>query len=85
MMAMFMALTASSGSAAPESKILLVASSPENYVARGLNALGVAHERASASDYRNRSPFDYDILIWGFDEDRAALATDPGAIRCGSF
>jgi hypothetical protein len=81
MMAMVMTLTASKSSAAPEAKVLLVASSPDNYVAQGLNALGVTHERARARDYRNRSPFDYDVLIWGMDEDRAILDTDPEAIR----
>ena len=82
MMAMVMTLTASKSSAAPEAKVLLVASSPDNYVAQGLNALGVTHERARARDYRNRSPFDYDVLIWGMDEDRAILDTDPGGDPC---
>ena len=76
--ALFMA-SAGAGVAAP--KTLLVAGSEGNLVAQGLTALSIAHERVSAAEYRKRCPFDYDLVVWGMDEERAPLAADAEAIR----
>lgn len=60
---------------------LLVCSSADNYVARGLAALEVPHRRASLAEYRQLSPFDYDLILWGLDEDRSVLNEDPAVMR----
>lgn len=71
--------TAADTAAAP--KTLLVAGSDGNFVARGLTALGIDHQRVSAAEFREVSLFDYDLVVWGFDEDRTLLAADPTPVR----
>lgn len=63
--------------AAGEPRILLVASGPENFTARGLAALGIPFERRSPPEFAGLSPFRYDVILWGMDEPRGLLATDP--------
>jgi hypothetical protein len=65
--------------AAAQPKALLVA--PEdNYVAQALEALGTPHERIDPGRYGAVSPFDYDVIVWGFDQSRAPLRTEPEII-----
>ena len=71
--------TSPGAAAAP--KTLLVAGSADNYVARGLTALEVAHQRLSLAEYQDISPFDYDLIIWGFDESRDVLGQDPAVMQ----
>ncbi len=66
-------------SAAP--KTLLVAGSDGSYTARGLAALSIEHQRVSPGELGQVCLFDYDLVIWGFDEDRTALGNDPAAVR----
>lgn len=58
--------------AAPQ--VVLVASSSENFTARGLTVLGVEHQRLSPREFGDFAAFDADVLIWGFDESRQSLA-----------
>lgn len=62
-------------------KTLLVAGSAENYVARGLAALGIDHQRVHPGELQGVSLFDFDLVIWGFDEDRAPLNAEPAPVR----
>ncbi len=59
---------------AADPTVVLVASSPENLTAQGLDALGIEHRRVSLREFRDFSTLDADLLIWGFDESREALA-----------
>ena len=68
--------TAMATAAAADRRVLLVARTKGSFTARGLADLGIACDRCSPSEYRGRSPFDYDVVIWGLDERRGALAAD---------
>ncbi len=62
-------------------KTLLVCGSADNPVSQGLAALDVPHQRATVAAYREMSPFDFDLIIWGLDESRAALRDDASVIE----
>jgi len=79
MSAVLLALVLLAAPSAP--KVLLVAGSADNPTARGLAALAIEHTRLAAGQYGAISPFDYDLVIWGMDENRAALALHPEVIR----
>jgi len=55
-------------------QVVLVASAPESFTARGLTAFGVDHRRLSPREFREFSTLDADVLIWGLDESQQALA-----------
>jgi len=76
LMPSLIAMLATGAIAAPAQKVLLVAE-PGNFVTRGLEALGVEHERVSKGGFTGVSPFGYDLIIWGLDEDRSVLNADP--------
>ncbi len=79
MAAMLISFLAASAPASAGPKALLVA--PEgNYVARALTALGTPHERIDPRQYRTVSPFDHDVIVWGFDQTRAPLRAEPEVI-----
>jgi len=63
--------------AAPAQKVLLVAGSGSNYVAQGLAQLAIEHQRVPRLRPDQPSLFDYDLVIWGFDEARGDLSADP--------
>ncbi len=69
-------------SAAERPRVLVVAQ-PGNYTVRGLEGLKIAFDRASASEvsHGKASLFDYDVVIWGFDQDRRVLNADPERVR----
>ena len=69
------------GHAAPAAKrVLMVAGQAANPTALALDALGVAAERCAPGEVPRRSLFRYDLIVWGMDESRAALAAAPEAI-----
>jgi len=67
--------------------VLLVAGGAGNFTARGLEALGVRHERVTSREYAGLSPFSHDLLIWGMDEERKVLGGESVQVddflRCG--
>ncbi|NOY79862.1 MAG: hypothetical protein GXP31_02535 [Kiritimatiellaeota bacterium] len=77
---MLMAAVAADG-ASEAKKVLLIAGRKDSFTARGLAVLGIACDRRTAGEYRSLSPFDYDVIVWGMDEKRSALAVDAAQTR----
>jgi hypothetical protein len=76
-----LSLAALAAPAAPaQPRLLLVASGPDSFTARGLTALGVSFERRPPAEFAAISPFRYDLILWGMDESRTVLATAPEQI-----
>ncbi len=59
------------GAATP--KVLVVAGRDDSFTVRALQALGVTAERLAPAALERRSPFDWDLVIWGLDEGRDVL------------